>query len=189
VNPIAAIEQAPTLEAGLDIANRVEPDMRLAAHAAVARSAQSEEVQLKLRHELEEHIQMLEGTPRAVIRFLNAYAIQRLSNQATSPDVLARWTVLDMRWPAISQRLIANPDLLDRWHTKAPDPDDVDLAVLRSPSFHNVVLKDDKATPALVADDIRRCLGIEVESKAGASTTIDLTTEEVDQATVKSSSN
>ncbi len=133
------------------------------AGIAAGRTALSAETQEALSHELDGYFALLEPTPRSVVRFLNAYTIRRLGTPpggVTRPDVdaLARWTIVELRWPEVAERLEAEPGLLDRWHRDGVDPDDPHHDLVRSREFTRVVL--DGNEPALSSDDVRRCLGI-----------------------------
>jgi hypothetical protein len=51
--------------------------------------------------------------PRDVKKFLNTYSVLRsvreLENHTVSSDVLALWTIVGVRWPAMSDYLEAAP--------------------------------------------------------------------------------
>jgi hypothetical protein len=133
------------------------------AAVALGRTARSEETQRLLRHELEPFLELVESTPRAVVRFLNAYAIQRLAsstgqNQRPSSEELARWTILELRWPAVARRLIDDPELLDAWNRDGPAEDDDHAAALTSEPFRRVVVGGESTRPALDSAALRRCL-------------------------------
>ena len=167
---ISEIERTEQLDDKLAIFDRVHAgqnadDIRTAA-LAVSRTSLSKKAQGALRHELEDYLALVEQTPRAILRFINAYAIQRLTTQTgptafrPSLSALARWTILDMRWPAVSERLIADPGQLDQWHKpNGPAADDEHFDLLRSSSFHAVVVDLKTNRPTLTSNDIRLCLG------------------------------
>lgn len=141
------------------------------AAVAVGRTAMSIPTQLALKHELEDYFHLLEPTPRAVVRFINTYAIQRISTHAVyvpesrpTSESLARWAILELRWPEIALRLIADPDLLDAWHSSGPESADRHLSILRSVEFQNVTVGVD-GVPALTGDDIQRCLGMRMQGR------------------------
>ena len=168
----ARIEQAVNLDQKIEVLDELVTAARgaddakavLDAAVVVGRTAQSAATQRDLRHELEEFIPLLESTPRAVVRFINAYAMQRISRATpgqTRPDVShdARWTILELRWPAVALRVVDEPELLDRWHAHGPDTDDPHLNVIRSDNFRQVVVGTG-IEPALTSREVRQRLGL-----------------------------
>ena len=64
---------------------------------------------------------LLESNPRAMKRFVNAYAVYRdiaiLSHTdfeaGAGRDKLVLWTIMSLRWPQLEECLVANPELAD----------------------------------------------------------------------------
>jgi hypothetical protein len=63
-------------------------------------------------HRLLAFAELLEPNPRSIKRIANAIgmqqAIQFLEGRNVSPEALARWTIIDLRWPALAEFLVAN---------------------------------------------------------------------------------
>ncbi|HEY8544802.1 MAG TPA: P-loop NTPase fold protein, partial [Acidimicrobiales bacterium] len=64
-------------------------------------------------HRLTGFAELLPDNPRAVKRFLNAFALNRtvrtLEGQAVPTPTLALWTILEIRWPQLADALTAHP--------------------------------------------------------------------------------
>lgn len=134
-----------------------DPEQRRAVAAELGRRASSTEGREELRHELEPFLPLLDPEPRAVVRFINAYVLHRMAITEASPDASARWTIVELRWPEIAERLRRDPAQLDRWHDGGVVDTDPHRDVITSADFHAVVLGDDGL--ALSASDIRSCVG------------------------------
>jgi hypothetical protein len=95
-----------------------------ATRSAVARQIVSQKAEAVLKHRLESFDDLVEPNPRAMKRLVNAYAMHQstlfLSGGDTVFNVLARWTILELRWPLLADFLATRPDLVDRLHTKLP---------------------------------------------------------------------
>jgi hypothetical protein len=80
---------------------------------AMARLA-SPEVAEHTEHVLENFGDLLESNPRAMKRFVNAYRVNRALDLAmrrsTASELLARWTIVSLRWPSLAHYLAHNPD-------------------------------------------------------------------------------
>ena len=88
-----------------------------ALQAAVARRLVSAKASRATEHVLQEFAPMLEANPRAMKRLVNAYgfnkAISLLADQDLDVGPLARWTIVEMRWPVLARRLEQAPELAD----------------------------------------------------------------------------
>jgi hypothetical protein len=80
---------------------------------AMARLASPEVVE-HTEHVLENFGDLLESNPRAMKRFVNAYRVNRALDLAmrrsTASELLARWTIVSLRWPSLAHYLAHNPD-------------------------------------------------------------------------------
>jgi hypothetical protein len=89
-----------------------EPAMR----AAAARQITRPEAQRQTEHRLQRFADLLEPNPRSMKRLVNAYglhqAIYFLEGRSISPEALARWTILELRWPLLADLLVARPQLI-----------------------------------------------------------------------------
>lgn len=91
----------------------------IAAQAIAEESALSTTAQkavLEAENRMKKFAPLLEPNPRSMKRLLNAYgmnqAAMRLERRYPDPDALARWTLLEMRWPLLADHLTQQPDSL-----------------------------------------------------------------------------
>ena len=129
-----ASDRLRTLQTESDILREVdeaetEPVLKRALiEEAVIRFA-APDVQARTEHALRSFAPLLESNPRAMKRFVNAYGIQRslvtLAEIDISQQELALWTILDMRWPQLSELLEEHPDLIEFIGTDAVPGEDV----------------------------------------------------------------
>lgn len=91
---------------------------------------------------------MLDPNPRAMKRLVNAIGISQavlfLEKRKIDPDVLGRWTVLEMRWPQLAMAISANRVWLDAEPGEIPAPFD---GLLASADVRSVLAGIDKAPP------------------------------------------
>jgi len=91
---------------------RTEQAMR----AAVAKQITSPDVLKETEHRLRAFAGLLEPNPRAMKRLVNAYGMYQaahvLERRTVSPEALARWTIVELRWPLLAECIAARPDLL-----------------------------------------------------------------------------
>lgn len=78
-----------------------------------ASRAEAEEVE----HLLASFVDILPDNPRVMKRMINTYAMRRaighLEGNPVGRDVLARWTILEQRFPALADLLIEHPEWAD----------------------------------------------------------------------------
>lgn len=69
-------------------------------------------------HRLAEFSHLLPENPRFMKRLVNAYglhqAIGYLEQRKISPESLARWTIIEQRWPALADQLTIEPDTIGK---------------------------------------------------------------------------
>lgn len=84
--------------------------------AAVVRLA-APDVEKHTEHLLKPFAPLLEPNPRAMKRFVNAYAMQKklfmLGGSTIERGKLALWTILNLRWPLWAEFLLDNPEMVD----------------------------------------------------------------------------
>ena len=89
-----------------------EPAMR----AAAAKQITSAAAQQATKHRLEPCADLLESNPRAMKRLVNAFGLHQathfLEGRDVSPEALARWTIIELRWPLLSDYLAAHPTMI-----------------------------------------------------------------------------
>ena len=159
------IRQAATLEEKGEIARAASEEAHPELLITLAEEAARPEVHEATEHELEPFLDMLDRNPRSVKRFVNAYLANWLINQTHSEArveqaTLARWTVIELRWPELAELLRHDPEqatqllnhsYLKRFHGA------IDHATLRA-----VVGADERE--AMTADAIRQCCGLPSKS-------------------------
>ena len=104
-----------------DAQQRVLADLPAPVREAVAPAAvrrQTEAVFASAtEHRLTGFAELLPDNPRAVKRFLNAFALTRtvrtIEGQAIPTGTLALWTILQIRWPQLADALTLHPDWVD----------------------------------------------------------------------------
>jgi hypothetical protein len=77
------------------------------------------------KHLLEQFTSVLPDNPRVMKRMINAFAMRQaigmLERGAIPSGVLARWTILEQRYPALADLLIANPEWTQMLAEKVDD--------------------------------------------------------------------
>ena len=107
---------------------------------------------------------LLSGNPREIKLFLNTYgmlrAIRTLESNTVEPDVLALWSVLRVRWPAVADHLQHEPESVRAireprwWSTDFPEHL---RSAIREPALRAVVTHPEGGP--LTAYAIRQCCG------------------------------
>ncbi|HEX8262948.1 MAG TPA: P-loop NTPase fold protein [Allosphingosinicella sp.] len=89
-----------------------------AARAAAAKRITSSEMAADTEHRLQPFAPLLEPNPRAMKRLVNAYGMQQatllLAGRSAPAEALARWTILELRWPLLADFLASRPNLVER---------------------------------------------------------------------------
>jgi hypothetical protein len=160
--PIQASAPAPDIseadEQGLLQASRViEAGDDKQAKLAFRREAALRLAEPDLERDISQHTlqplaHMMEGNPRAMKRLVMAYGMARtvdiLAGRASSPRVLALWTILSLRWPDLALWLRNDPSRLKLRDPASPLPEtDAHLVrLLRTPTVGMVLdgLGDDE---------------------------------------------
>ncbi|MBP6389274.1 MAG: hypothetical protein KA175_04785 [Flavobacteriales bacterium] len=104
-----------------EINTKVETAKNAGDHAQAQALSEAGAVHIAsaLVHEATEHrlmrfAELLEPNPRAMKRLVNAYGMNQasllLERRKVDPDALARWTILEMRWPLFAEALAQQPD-------------------------------------------------------------------------------
>ena len=110
-----------------DVLDAVGDSQRLSAQEKRATSDAASDrlsdadVRQEIEHRLMAFAPLLESNPRAMKRLLNAYRIElrrllaegrQIGTAAITPDQLALWTILSMRWPLLAAHFAKSPELL-----------------------------------------------------------------------------
>lgn len=160
--------------AAVDPASRPD-EARAVREAAMRRLAEADLIDKPADHVLELFEAVVEPNPRAMKRQIMAYGMARASDLAsfrnTGQQVLATWSVLSLRWPALADWLADDPEGLER--ARSADADAVEASdrdrryskLLRSAELRRLV-DGDSTRPPLTAADVRRVTGKEPASGA-----------------------
>jgi hypothetical protein len=124
------------IDAELEHASGSAVEHQAAAEAAVLRLTEPE-LEEQTEHMLQPFAPLLEPNPRSMKRLVNAYgissAVEILRRTATSgmngstpisPEELALWTILDLRWPLLGDYVTRRPDAIDEIMRGATPPAD-----------------------------------------------------------------
>ena len=113
---VAAVADARTLE-DLQAATKAEsnPIIQQAIRAEGARKLAGEEVRSETEHRLQRFGALIEANPRAMKRLANAVGMNLARAQIEGRDEVsfegvARWTIIELRWPLLADWLAENPN-------------------------------------------------------------------------------
>ncbi|WP_167737614.1 KAP family P-loop NTPase fold protein [Sphingomonas parva] len=115
---VAGLTRSEDLQARVRAAEESGDEVMIQAmRAATAKRIASPDAALHTQHRLQAFAALLEPNPRSMKRLVNAYAMHQatllLAGQAIGAGPLARWTILEMRWPLLADFLAQRPDCLD----------------------------------------------------------------------------
>jgi hypothetical protein len=89
-----------------------------AARTAAARRITSPEAARHTEHRLQPFSNLLESNPRVMKRLVNEYGMHQatmlLAGRKFSSGALARWTIMELRWPLLADFLAARPNLVGK---------------------------------------------------------------------------
>jgi hypothetical protein len=161
----AAIAQDAGNEASiLRVVNAASVAAREDLIGDAARALASPLTRARTEHALRKFLPMLHSNPRNVKKFLNTYSVLRairiLENNTVPSDILALWTIIRIRWPAMADHLEANPEAVrgiiePLWASECFPPGLSNLAA--DPKLREVV-RCREGGP-LTADLIQLCCG------------------------------
>lgn len=146
-------------------------EQQAVAEAAVLRLAEPE-LERQTEHMLEPFASLLERNPRSMKRLLNAYGMARAQeilrvagaetngHRTVSPEELALWTILDLRWPLLADHLAMRPDVADAIVADDDPPED-------APEWLKQLWRDDDVKDVLTGN----ATGVNASLKAATITT------------------
>lgn len=145
-----------------------DPVREQAMRAAAAKQITSAEAQRASEHLLQSFERMLEPNPRSMKRLVNAFglnqATQFLEGRNVPPEVLARWTIIELRWPLLADFLAARPQFvadLAKGESPAGGGIPSDLKKLFGDAeVKAVVAGDASGHAALSEEEVRRIVGL-----------------------------
>jgi hypothetical protein len=114
-------------------------------------------------HLLQPFVDLLEPNPRAMKRFVNAYALRKaialLGDCDIEREPLVLWTLMELRWPVLADYLTDHPEMVEKIGSE-PEPDGIPSDVRKLFTDSDVVAvvqgKDPVKSPALDKVTIRR---------------------------------
>jgi flavodoxin len=150
------------------IENASDPVLKRAIAARAAVRVASQDFSKELESRFTRYAHLLDRNPRSIKRLINRLGINQavmlLSQRRINPGALARWTIIEMRWPQVAEALIAKPDLLDL--TQGEERNGCIVAeMLKEPEFLRVVSanaaldSDDEADDVLTAQRLSEIVG------------------------------
>ncbi|HET7230023.1 MAG TPA: P-loop NTPase fold protein [Longimicrobium sp.] len=133
--------------------------------AVAARRITSAQAQRETEHRLRHFDELLEPNPRSMKRLVNAYglhqAAQYIETGGVRPETLARWTIVELRWPLLAEYLVLHPAAIAQLRGQtAPEGISAPLrALFADDGVHAVVAPAGDDDPGLDEDAIRRIAG------------------------------
>jgi hypothetical protein len=98
-----------------------------ALRAAAALQITRPEAQAATEHSLQRYAGMLEANPRAMKRLVNAYGMAQathfLEGRTVRDETLVRWTIIELRWPLLSDLLSTRPQFAAKLLSPLPEDD------------------------------------------------------------------
>lgn len=123
---IGALSSQEGLQRAIDEAEASgNVDIEMAVRGAAALKIASPAGAEILRHRFGDLAPLLEHNPRAIKRLINALGVNQavlfLEGRKADPELLARWTIIELRWPQLADALVQQRQWLDAPET-AKDP-------------------------------------------------------------------
>lgn len=136
----------------------------------VAAEAVTKMSEAKLANETEHALQkfapLLDANPRSMKRYVNAYsmarAVRTLEGNVIDTDTLARWVIVQTRWPQLADYLQAHPSAIDRFVKREFVEDEshgLPEGIEQFAGSSEVVRVLGPDTQRISEDDIRACCG------------------------------
>jgi hypothetical protein len=123
--------------------DKAPPEEKQARREAAFERLQDTELRAEREHYLTQFAPYLDPNPRSMKRLINAYGFQRginlLSGGALRSEVLARRTLIELRWPALSEFLFEQPDAVDEVGKDAEKAPQKLRALFKEPSLVSLV--------------------------------------------------
>lgn len=99
--------------------------------AAAAKQTATPEALRAAEHRLQSFAHLLEANPRSMKRLVNSYGLNQarayLENRNVSVEALARWTIIELRWPLLADHVVRSwPEIDLTTAPSRPDPDEID---------------------------------------------------------------
>jgi KAP-like P-loop domain-containing protein len=118
--------------------------------AVVDALSSSQTAHEEVEHRLHRFGHLFPEIPRVMIRLVNAYTLRQysefLQGEMTPPNVLARWIILEQRFPALVELLIYNPRRIEYF--------------LSEPKEEDLEIFPDELKPFADLEEIRKIVGV-----------------------------
>jgi hypothetical protein len=115
---VQRLEDSTSETEALEAFDEASAEVRAAVAGSVVSKLAEPQIQEATQHRLERFAGLLEANPRAMKLVLNAYGIARplqvMEDNVVPGDALALWTILRVRWPALTDYVRAHPPRLRR---------------------------------------------------------------------------
>jgi hypothetical protein len=102
-----------------------DPEKEHALRVAAAKQITRPAAQKEAEHRLQRFAGLLEPNPRSMKRVVNAYGLRQakkyIEQRNVSSDALARWTILELRWPLLADFLAVRPEAIGYVGTTIPN--------------------------------------------------------------------
>lgn len=123
---------------------RDDPLRKQAMRAAAAKQITSPEAQRETEHRLQRFSDLLEPNPRSMKRLVNSFGLYQarhfLEGREVTFEALARWTIIELRWPLLADFLTSWPNFITHLASVAK-PVDYDVPDDLKELFGNDVVK------------------------------------------------
>jgi hypothetical protein len=120
-------------------------------------------IAIATEHALQQFAPLLLANPRSMKRFVNTYSVLRvlrtLEGNTVTPDALALWTIVRVRWPQLGDHLERHPETAD---TVRNGEDSLPESLKELVTSHAVRRFFAEAPVELTSDVVRACCGGQV---------------------------
>jgi KAP family P-loop domain len=158
----SADDEVEALEAAKKASELEDPMERLKVLGEAAVRLSDEQLEARTEHVLQPFAMFLDGNPRTIRRFVNAYGVLRaqrtLEEEFVETDSLALWTVLQLQWPVLADHLREHPEHVVEFGKDPPDVPANLVEVFADDEIKAVVSDADHGGP-LTPELVRACGG------------------------------
>ena len=164
----AGLSRQEDLQQLVDAAEKSGDAIRIqAVRAACAKQITSPKAAVRTEHRLQVFSELLEPNPRSMKRLVNAYAMHQatllLAGLDAAPGPLARWTILELRWPLLADFLAMRPDCVDSLSSAIADGEPPHVPSGLRSLFGDLhvadVVGDSTLSDRLTTDAVKKILG------------------------------
>jgi hypothetical protein len=122
---VRGVHTRKELQAKIEEAKDLVQQQALRSAAAV--QITRPEAQAAAEHSLQRYAGLLEANPRAMKRLVNAYGMAQathfLEGRTVRDEALVRWTIIELRWPLLSDLLTTRPQFAAKLLSPLPEND------------------------------------------------------------------